>query len=398
MYHIRSLTPLMLWGLALLSCGCTGTSKPPAETGGIQTTATIVDSNPHVSSIAAVDAPPSEGLAAAIADYQRIQQAGGWPAVPGGTKLALGMAGPRVLAVGERLAATGDLDSDPTPAFDAGLSAAVARFQRRHGLEVDGIVGKATLAELNVPVAQRLAAMEASLRRLRQREAGWGDRYLVVNIAAATYRVVESGRVRFEYPAIVGRPSWQTPVLDGVIERLDFNPSWTVPPRIASLEILPKIQRDPSYLARHHMHYVDGQIRQDPGPDNPLGVVKFYFDNPYSVYLHDTNNRDLFSRYDRFLSHGCVRIADAVGLARYLLKDDPAWPEVRISELIQSGRSLRIQLMNTIPIHIVYDTAWVDSERIVQFRRDVYHRQSNELAAMPDSSHLGGCPGQDGIS
>lgn len=387
-----SLLRLMFCGVALMGFGCTSAGNTPADPVGIHTAATVSESNPAASPNAGIDTSPSAMLAAAIAEYERINQAGGWQSVPDGPKLALAMTGQRILAVGQRLAITGDLGSTPTTTFDANLVGAVERFQKRHGLDADGVVGKATLAELNVPIARRLAAMEATFDRTKQREATWGNRYLIVNVAAATYRVVENGRALFELPAIVGRPAWPTPLLDGVIERLDFNPYWTVPPRIASLEVLPRIERDPGYLARHHMHYVNGQIRQEPGPDNPLGVVKFYFQNPYSIYLHDTNSRDLFSRQDRFLSHGCIRIADAEGLARFLLKDDPEWPEARIAELIKSGRNQRVVLATTMPVHIVYDTAWVDTDGVVQFRRDVYHREHLELAAASDAPRFSGCP------
>ena len=133
----------------------------------------------------------------------------------------------------------------------------------------------------------------------------------MVNTAAASYRLVDGGQQLFERVAIVGRRDWPTPQLDGVIDRLEFNPYWVVPQRIARLEVLPKIRRDPDYMAANDFHWVDGQIRQDPGPKNPLGKVKFLFPNPYDVYLHDTNSYKLFDRWDRHLSHGCMRIPNA---------------------------------------------------------------------------------------
>lgn len=332
-------------------------------------------------------------LRAAARAYQDIQAGGGWPSVPAGPKLVRGDEGPRVEALSRRLLVTGDLTeaSGHTDGFDAALEEAVKRFQRRHGLLADGVVGAATLDALNQPVARRLDSMAINLARLQQEERDWGLRYVAVNTAAATYRLVDGGRQVFERVAIVGRRDWPTPQLDSVIDRLEFNPYWVVPPRIARLELLPKIERDPDYMRRHDMHWVGGQIRQDPGPQNPLGVVKFLFSNPYDVYLHDTNSPKLFERQDRFLSHGCMRISDALALAAYLLKDDPQWSPDRIEAVVKAGRNLRARLVDPIPIHVVYDTAWVDESGTVQFRDDVYGRDRQVTAPLPT-------PGGDGSS
>jgi len=161
---------------------------------------------------------------------------------------------------------------------------------------------------------------------------------------------------------------------------MEFNPYWNVPASIAQREIWPKVRRDPGYLARNHMRVIEGRIRQDPGPDNPLGLVKFIFASPYDVYLHDTNNRALFDRPDRFLSHGCVRVSNALDLARQLLEADPDWTEQRIDEAVAGGRAVRVTLSHPIALHIVYDTAWVDEAGIVQFRGDVYGLDRKLLA------------------
>ncbi|MFZ5790416.1 MAG: L,D-transpeptidase family protein [Pseudomonadota bacterium] len=337
-------------------------------------------------------------LRAALQTYQAIQARGGWPSVPAGPKLVLGDQGARVEALRRRLWITGDLTETGTrlDSFDAALEAAVKRFQRRHGLAADGVVGVATLEALNLPVARRLDTITVNLMRLRQQQREWGPRYIAVNAAAATYRLVDGGRQIFDKAAIVGRRSWPTPQIDSLIDRLEFNPYWVVPPRIERLELLPKIQRDPDYMRRHDMHWVGGQIRQDPGPQNPLGVVKFLFPNPYDVYLHDTNNRKLFERQDRFLSHGCIRIADALSLATYLLKDDPQWSPDRIAAVVKAGRNLQVRLVDPIPVHVVYDTAWVDESGAVQFRDDVYGRDRLVAPSLPkpaDHASSSSCKG-----
>lgn len=328
--------------------------------------------------------PAFWSLRAAIQDYRRLEAYGGWPALPLGSKLELGTIDARVETLRRRLLITGDLTepgSEPN-LFDIALYAAVSRFQARHGLQVDGIVGKSTIAALNVPVEARLATMRLNLQRLQQQHREWGQRYVAVNIAAASYRLVDRGQEVVERLAIVGRPDWPTPQLDSEIDQLEFNPYWTVPPRIARLELLPIIRRDPNYMRDNDMQWVDGQIQQSPGPKNPLGKVKFLFPNRYSVYLHDTSGPQLFERWNRFLSHGCMRIAQALDLATYLLKDDPRWPPQRIDEALRSGRVVSIRLAAPIPIHVVYDTAWVDRAGVVQFRQDVYRQDQSAAAAL----------------
>jgi L,D-transpeptidase YcbB len=338
-------------------------------------------------------------LRAALSDYRRIEATGGWPILPAGPKLELGAQGERVQILRQRLAASGDLAADAfnSETFDQSLAIAVRRFQARHGLTTDGVVGPKTLAALNVPVSERIVSIRLNQDRVASEGRDWGQRYIVVNVAAASYRVVEDGRAVLEGPAIVGKPSWPTPRFASIVRRLEFNPYWNVPPRIARLEVWPKIRRDAGYLKRNNMRVIDGQIRQEPGPGNPLGVVKFIFDNPYEVYLHDTNDRSLFERSNRFLSHGCVRVSHAIELAKQLLKMDPNWPEQRIDEAVESGRNIRIDLLRPIPIHIVYDTMWIDDAGIVQFRDDVYglDRRSLEVRTTGSTAVSSSCGGAD---
>ncbi len=325
----------------------------------------------------------------AIQLYREIEATGGWPRLPPGPKFELGGQEPRVASLRQRLLVTGDLlEIGMQPdSFDSAVDAAVRRFQARHGLQVDGVVGVNTLAALNVSVTERLATMEINLRRIQQQHREWGERYVAVNTAAASYRLIDRGQRVFERAAIVGRRGWPTPQLDSIIDRLEFNPYWVVPPRITRLEVLPKIRRDPEYMLHNDMHWVNGQIRQDPGPKNPLGKVKFLFLNPYDVYLHDTNSPQLFERWDRFRSHGCMRVAAALDLAEYLLKDDPRWPPQRIQEVVDSGQTVQVRLATPVPLHVVYDTAWVDDAGGVNFRSDVYGRDGYIGAPVAEASN-----------
>jgi murein L,D-transpeptidase YcbB/YkuD len=329
-------------------------------------------------------------LRAAYAVYRDIDAAGGWGGVPDGPKLQVGDAGPRIEALRQRLFKSGDLAAAGTGAFDSALAEAVQRFQARHGLATDAVVGVATLGALNQSVAQRLAVMRLNLRRLQAQDRHWGERYVAVNIAAATYRLVAAGQIVLEHPAVVGKPTWQTPTLDSVIDRVEFHPYWRIPMRIAEQEVWPKQDADPDYFASHGIRIIDDQLRQDPGPSNPLGDVKFLFDNPYSVYLHDTTSPGLFDRASRFFSHGCIRVSSADELARELLAADPQWSAARVAEVLGAGGNRTVTLVEPIAVHIVYDTAWVDPDGTIQFRNDVYGR--DRLAA-DTAAPIGTCAG-----
>ena len=314
-------------------------------------------------------------LQAAIAAYEAIAAAGGWPVVPSGETLRPGDQDARLIDLRKRLFASGDLlaPSEST-IFDPELATGVKRFQQRHGLEEDGLVGRKTLLAMNVPISQRIATLRYNLQRIQRENRVWGDRYIVVNVAATTYRLVENGTTVFERRVIVGRPNWPTPLLNGVINEIVLHPTWTVPPRIARLELLPRIRRDAGYLADHDMRWVDGMIRQAAGPRNPLGKAKFVFPNDESIYLHDTNAPSLFQKAERFLSHGCIRLSNAEELAHSLLDGEPGWNAQQLTERLTEVATERVRLTRPISVHIVYDTAWVDPAGTINFRDDVYER------------------------
>jgi murein L,D-transpeptidase YcbB/YkuD len=336
-------------------------------------------------------------LRAASARYRDIAAAGGWPRLPGTAKLALGVVDPSVVILRQRLAVTGELPADlaaTAEVFDAGLDAAVRRFQGRHGLLVDGIVGPKTRAALNVPVEARLALMALNLERLRHLSARLEPTYAIVNVAAAEFRLIEGGATVLRRRVIVGRPTWRTPELHSAITKVELYPYWNVPPRIARTELVPKIRRDPGYLARHAIRVLSSwgpqareldpravdwsggayRLRQEPGPSNALGLVKFHIPNPFDVYLHDTPSKELFARPERFFSHGCIRLEQPLDLARYLLRSVPAWSGGGIDQALAFNRNMTIDLSVPLPIHVVYLTAWADESGIVQFRDDVYRR------------------------
>lgn len=328
------------------------------------------------------------GLAPAHAGYRALKQAlalyrtMNWPAVPAGPPLRPGDKNERVAALRTRLEASGEL-APPDPAapsgepdlFDAPLAAALRAFQERQGLDADGSVGPATLEALNVSAAERVRQIEINLDRWRWLPRELGERYVMVNVAGFALDVVESGKSVLSMRIVAGKPSSRTPMFTGTMSHIVLNPYWNVPPGILKNEIEPKMKSDPGYAARENLEVLPGgKVRQKPGPNNALGKIKFLFPNRFNVYLHDTPAQALFSRSVRTFSHGCIRIEKPLDLAEYLLRDDPAWTRKKIESLLGDGRERWIVVPRPLPVHLVYWTAWVDGDSVLQFRKDVYGR------------------------
>lgn len=359
--------------------------------------------------------PDYDRLQQALARYKEITARGGWPAVPEGEELKEGATGPRVAALRARLAATGDLPAqpedktkaEPAPVFDAALSSAVSRFQQRHGLEVTGTVDDGTLAELNVPVTERIRQLQVNMERWRWMPASLGDRYILVNVPEFHMRLIEGGRTALEMRVVVGKDQSRTPAFSDRMTYLELNPAWNVPGSIVAEEILPALQKNPSYLASHNMDVVRGwgddeevvdasmihqigpgsseyRVRQRPGADNPLGQVKFMFPNEHDIYLHDTPADHLFDRAERDFSHGCIRLEKPMELARYLLREDPKWTPEAVRTALASGEHASIPLPKPLAVHILYWTAWVDESGTVQFRKDVYGHDAKLAEALAE--------------
>jgi murein L,D-transpeptidase YcbB/YkuD len=324
---------------------------------------------PAAQTPAAPTEPPAvHGITVALDLYRKIATTGGWPTVAEGPKLLPGDSGPRVDALRRRLIATGDLATEATAGpVDDPLQDAVRRFQTRHGLESDGIAGADTIAALNVPVERRIAMLEAAQQRLAARD--WKDsRYLLVDIVGAAYRLVEDGKPVLSGPALLGRPSSPTPPLDGVIDRIELHPAWRIPQQVADARLWPLQDSDATYFYSHGIHVTDDGLAQDPGGGNPLGAVKFVFDNPAGIALHDDPNPKDFDAPDRYTTLGCVALAGAEDLARRLLSADPAWTAHRIDAALAGGKTETVTLTQPLTLHIVDDTAWVDPDGTVEFR------------------------------
>ncbi|HEY8517609.1 MAG TPA: L,D-transpeptidase family protein [Candidatus Binatia bacterium] len=312
-----------------------------------------------------------------LARYREIAASGGWPRVPDGPKLTLGVVDPSVRALRARLRVTGDLTEPDPPGksnvYDATVQEAVRRFQRRHGLVVDGTVGPRTRAALNVPASARVQQIVANMERMRWLPEDLGERYVRINIPEYRLELAEQGETKLEMPVIVGRTNWQTPVFSSEIRDIVFNPPWNVPPRIASEELFPRSLADESYFASQSITVrAGGRLRQAPGPKNPLGRLKFNLPNPYGVYLHDTPNKDKFRLGTRSLSHGCVRLQDAKALAAALLEDTPEWNEERRKRALSTWTTRTARLRAPVPVHFTYATAWATPDGEAEFREDIY--------------------------
>jgi murein L,D-transpeptidase YcbB/YkuD len=344
-----------------------------------------------------------ERFKAALAEYRALEAAGGWGSLPDGPLLRPGATDARVPVLAARLAATGDLDRGALGAvaanYDEPLAAAVRGFQARHGLAADGIVGAATRAALNVPVARRIDQLRANLERARWVFYDPESEFLVVNIASFQLYLVRRGEVVWRTRVQVGRPYRQTPVFRAELTYLVFNPTWTVPPTIFREDILPELRRDPGYLAARHIEVLDAagarvdpasvdwsarsfpyRLVQTPGADNALGRVKFMFPNEHAVYLHDTPSRDLFEQSSRAFSSGCIRVENPFELAELLL--GRTWSRERLDALVAGGRTETVFLPRPMTLMLLYWTAEVDSLGRVRFYPDLYERDAAVIDAL----------------
>jgi murein L,D-transpeptidase YcbB/YkuD len=297
------------------------------------------------------------------------------PPVPEGPKLQLGVSGPRVEAFSRRLIDSDDLKATaPSATFDAPLKAALEHFQARHGLPVDGVAGAATIAAINVPSIERMANLDRNVRRDRERK--WGERYLVVNIAAARYRLVDQGRTVTEGPVLVGAAATPTPELDAMIDRIELRPSYRIPQSVADRQLWPRQEEDALYFINHGIRVTDDGLRQVPGAGNPLGVAKLLIAGNDRIALHGApsgpQSEAAFDQPERHTSLGCVALPNIADLVKPLLAADPAWTEGRIDGALAVGGTQTVTLAQPLPVHFVYDTAWIEEDGTIQFRADVY--------------------------
>ena len=345
-------------------------------------------------------APAYQNLVAALAHYRDIQAQGGWPTVPDDETLKPEMKDARITLLRKRLHVTGDMSAEnmESTLFDNSVEEGVRHFQQRHGLDDDGIVGKGTLAALNVSVMKRVDQIRVNLERARWILHDLPDEFVIVDITGFYVKYFRGGEVVWEGRAQVGKPYRKTPVFKDQIRYLEFNPTWTVPPTILRNDVLPAIKRDPGYLVKKNMRVLDRKgnpvdaaaidwsqypeksfpymIRQEPGPGNALGRIKFMFPNKHLVYLHDTPSKSLFERSDRAFSSGCIRVENPFDFAERLLEKTPGWDRSRIMREVDNAKTSRVNLAEQVTVMLLYWTVAVDAAGTVFFKEDIYQRDA----------------------
>ena len=338
-----------------------------------------------------------------LAYYRSLEAKGGWPKIPAGKVLRPGMQDQRIPLLIQRVTITEDLQ---TPVSDdriygRQLVDAVKNFQSRYHLKQDGIIGKNTLTALNIPIQDNIRRIILNMERWRWLPHTLNGRRILVNIAGFYLAGIQDEQLEITMPVIVGKTRHETPVFSHTMRYVVFNPYWNIPNSIAEHEIVPKMIKNPDHLRKEHIRIFEGwdknareidpatinwktigkgirryRLRQDSGPDNALGTIKFIFPNSYNVYMHDTPAHSLFKRNNRSFSHGCIRVSHPRELALYILdNDDPGWSKERIDALINTGTHTVIPLKKPFPVHILYRTVLVDPRNNrIHFYNDVYGR------------------------
>lgn len=341
-----------------------------------------------------------------LAEYREVAVAGGWPSIAPGQTVKAGMTDERLPTLRLRLMITGDLpigEADGT-LLDDDLSAALKRFQMRHGITDDGALGAKTVMALNVPADARVRQIIANMERWRFMPRQLEPNRIMVNIADAQFEMFEAGQPVMSMRTVVGAPDTPTPVMRGVLNSVTINPTWTLPTSIVNREVLPRLKKDPGYLVAQNIRILDAfpedsleaqgigidwsryrklpfSLRQMPGDHNALGRLKFNIPNPDDIYLHDTPSRKFFSRAARALSHGCVRLEQPMRLAEHLLGKD-GWSAERLADAVAENTTQIIMLRRPLPVYLLYWTSWTAEDGSVQFRDDVYGRDAKLLATL----------------
>ncbi len=345
--------------------------------------------------------PLYDQLRAALAGLRMVAAQGGWPLLAEGPTLKPGSDDPRVPLLRQRLRLVGyPVGEELDELYDPILEAVLTQFQREHYLAADGYLGKATLAELNVPVEARIEQLRANLERARWLLHQLHGDFVVVDIAGYQVTYYKDGKPVWRSRVQVGKPYRRTPVFKSEITYLTLNPTWTIPPTILKNDTLPKVRRNPGYLAANRIRVLDNQgrelspasvnwanprgivLRQDPGPGNSLGRLVIRFPNNYAVYLHDTPHQALFDGEQRAYSSGCIRVERPRELAELLLDDPAQWNREELDRAIDTLKTQTVMLREPVPLLLAYWTVDLHEDGRVGFRPDIYRRDPPLLAAL----------------
>jgi murein L,D-transpeptidase YcbB/YkuD len=340
---------------------------------------------------------------AAVERYQRIVSKGGWAPIPGGRLLRPGDDDERVTYLRQRLAMTGEFRDrggfGSSYNYDGYVEEAVTRFQERLGLRTTGRVDQPTLAQLNVSAHARLEQLKLNQRRIRDMQIGRiEDRYILVNVPAFQLEAVAGFETQLRHRVIVGKPDRQTPSVKATVRALNFFPYWRVPDSVATLDLIPRLMKEPDYLVKEQIRVFQNngheinpasinwasvdpksiRFRQDPGPQNALGLVRIDMPNEHTVYMHDTPMKPLFNQRGRAFSAGCVRVQDVFTLVEWIARYEPGWERPgRAQDVLANGQALDVTLTRPIPVYFTYITAWAEADGSAVFRPDIYGRDGS---------------------
>jgi L,D-transpeptidase YcbB len=312
--------------------------------------------------------------------YREIEKKGGWKPIdpaPGLKGYKPGDTSQPILQIRERLFATGDIkQNNNSNRYDDELEDAVIRYQLRNGFKPDKSISPRLIRDMNVPAGERIKKIIVNMERCRwiSPEFANAKEYIVVNIPSYTVTMVRNGKKGFESPVVVGKSATKTVTFSGMMSHIVFSPYWNPPQSIVAEEIKPKLKKNKNYLKTHNMEWNNGRIRQKPGRNNSLGLVKFIFPNSNDIYMHDTPSKSLFEKESRAFSHGCIRVGKPRDFAIEILKDDPNWTSAKIDAAMHAGKERSYSLKKKIPVYIGYLTAWVDPEGRINFYEDIYDR------------------------
>lgn len=323
-----------------------------------------------------------------LVKYVSIYKQGGWPLVTETKAIfILGQPYAEIPAIKKRLFITGDLAvEDTTSLFSIALQDAIKEYQLRNGIATDGKINPAVFRNMNVPVLKRIQQLLINMERMRWMPTQKEGKLILVNIPEFMLHVSEGDKHVIHMPVVVGKEGHNTTMFSDDLTTIVFSPYWNIPRSIVKNEILPAMKNNSNYLNSHHMEIVSNgaipEMRQLPGAFNSLGRVKFLFPNSFNIYFHDTPSKGLFEKDFRAASHGCIRLSDAVKMANYLLENSPLWTPEKINAAMNSTTEKWVTLQHSVPVIITYYTAWVDENRKMNFREDVYGNDSVYAAKM----------------
>lgn len=329
-------------------------------------------------------------LREALKQYREIEKKGGWKTIEVSDdfkNLKLGDSAITITQIRERLFITGELKENSKSAVcDSVLISAMKDYELHHGYTPKNRILKEHIGEMNIPVSDRIKTIIANMERCRwiDPELEKGEEFIEVNIPEFRLYLIRNHEITFVSAVVVGKAMTKTVIFSGMMNNIVFSPYWNVPQSIINKEIKPGMAKNKNYLAEKHLEWNNGMVRQLPGINNSLGLVKFLFPNSNNIYLHDTPSKSLFERESRAFSHGCVRVAKPRELAIELLKNDPKWNPARIDKAMHAGKESWYTLKKKVPVYIGYFTAWVDRKGQLNFYKDVYQRDESLIKLLTE--------------